>query len=349
MIEPAVSRFFLGANSCRGFASLYEEFTDAANGAFVHIIKGGPGCGKSTLMARIGAAAEGAGEPVEYIHCSGDPASLDGVRLPERRVLWVDGTAPHVVEAAIPGAAADYLDMSRFLDTGALRPLLPELQALNRRYKARYTLAYRRLAAAAALRPRNLADLYSEEDQAQARRRARALARSLPALPKEGRVRRRFLSAVSCLGKLRFEETLAFYDRCVLPDNALGLGWHYLDELAKACLARGYDPILCPDPLDPEVLEAVLLPEAGLAALCVSDAEGRHSHLDLSALRSLPRETRQALRELEKESDALLRSAVDNLSEAKALHDELEGLYRGHVDFSGADALAEELLRTLFA
>ncbi|MBR1660034.1 MAG: hypothetical protein IJ705_06935 [Oscillospiraceae bacterium] len=97
MEQASAARFFLGANSREGFRSLYDAFTAdvAAAGGFLRVIKGGPGCGKSTFMKRIGAAAEQAGLPVEYVLCSGDPDSLDAVWLPSLGVAYVDGTAPH--------------------------------------------------------------------------------------------------------------------------------------------------------------------------------------------------------------------------------------------------------------
>ena len=75
-------QYFLGANSPQGFYSLYDQLICPEQARAIYILKGGPGCGKSTLMRRVGALAEQAGVPVEYIICSGDPASLDGVILP---------------------------------------------------------------------------------------------------------------------------------------------------------------------------------------------------------------------------------------------------------------------------
>ena len=59
------------------------------------VLKGGPGVGKNTFMREIGRCMEAAGAPVEYLWCSGDPDSLDGVVLPSIRCAVVDGTAPH--------------------------------------------------------------------------------------------------------------------------------------------------------------------------------------------------------------------------------------------------------------
>lgn len=92
--EPQV-RFYLGANSPAGFYSLYDQLIDPAQAADILILKGGPGCGKSTLMKRVARQAEERGLDVEYIPCSGDPESLDAIVLPQKKAAIVDGTAPH--------------------------------------------------------------------------------------------------------------------------------------------------------------------------------------------------------------------------------------------------------------
>ena len=61
----------------------------------IYILKGGPGCGKSSLMRRVAQAMEEKGASVEYIACSGDPDSLDAVVFPALNTAIVDGTAPH--------------------------------------------------------------------------------------------------------------------------------------------------------------------------------------------------------------------------------------------------------------
>lgn len=350
-------RFFLGANSRNGFFSLYDGFVNPGAGDFLHVIKGSPGCGKSTLMKRIGKAAEDAGLPVEYVLCSGDPDSLDGVWLPTLRTGYVDGTAPHVQEATFPGAASNYLDMSRFLDDGALRPRLPEIAALDQRYKALYTEAYSLLAAGAALLPRNCPNLWgAAEAEKLDKKLAGLVSRELRRRNKTPCVKRRFLSAISCRGRILLEDTLrAGNARLCLLDNVLGLGNEYLARLAALAQERGYDAVICHDPLEPERIEALLLPEAELAFLAAEKAEEelsslplwRHLRLDALAERDALREKRVKLRARKKESALLLERATDALAEAKALHDELEAIYRPHVDFAGTDALAREQIKAL--
>ena len=90
-----ITNFFLGANSGSGFQDLFSEIMDLEDTFDLMILKGGPGVGKNTFMREIGRAMEEAGTDVEYLHCSGDPDSLDGVVIPAIRCAVCDGTSPH--------------------------------------------------------------------------------------------------------------------------------------------------------------------------------------------------------------------------------------------------------------
>lgn len=139
--------YFLGANSASGFYSAYQHFCTPQEGNFLWVIKGGPGCGKSSFMRKIGKAAEDAGLDVEYVICSGDPDSLDGVYIPQKKLGYVDGTAPHVLDVPYPGANGLYLDLGQFYDETALRSCAAEIRDVNTRYKSHYAKAYAILSA----------------------------------------------------------------------------------------------------------------------------------------------------------------------------------------------------------
>ena len=141
--------YFLGANAPTGFYSLYDHLLPPEQARAIYILKGGPGCGKSTLMCRVGAWAEEAGLKTEYILCSGDPDSLDAVVLPERGAAIVDGTAPHVVEPKYPGAVERYVNMGDCYDKGALWSVRQEIMSCMSGYKGCYQRAYRCLGATA--------------------------------------------------------------------------------------------------------------------------------------------------------------------------------------------------------
>ena len=95
--EKTEKNFFIGANTSSAFIDCAAQRLKSLDKLF--IIKGGPGCGKSTFMKAIADAANDAGYDVERVLCSADPDSLDGIFIPELHIAYVDGTAPH---AAVP-------------------------------------------------------------------------------------------------------------------------------------------------------------------------------------------------------------------------------------------------------
>lgn len=264
----ALTRYFLGGNTACGFVSFYGGFCRGAED-FLWVIKGGPGCGKSSFMKTIGGAAEKAGLDVEYVPCSGDPDSLDGVYLPQLHTGYVDGTAPHIVEAVTPGAAGLYLDLGRFYDWQALRASRAEIEALQTRYRALYRAAYEALAAFG------------------------APACAVEATPAH---RKRFARAISCRGLVTLPP----------PDGAVQM----VPPEQLAQLAAQPDAVLYQNPLQPEKTEAVYLPDKKRYARAPDEPLP-----ELSGVFAL-------------------------LSQAKALHDELEAVYNPHVDFARIYALA---------
>ena len=127
--------FFLGANSEEGFFSLYDQLLGGRLDDLM-ILKGGPGCGKSTFMRRMGAAMERAGERIVYINCSGDPDSLDGAIFLDRNAAIVDGTSPHVLEPTYAVASERYVDLTRFYDVEVAKARRAEIIALSDEYRA---------------------------------------------------------------------------------------------------------------------------------------------------------------------------------------------------------------------
>ena len=74
-------QYFRGATPPAGFYSLYSELLPPETANAIYILKGGPGCGKSTLMRRVAQRAVQAGETGEY--------SAPGTRTP-----WTAWSSP---------------------------------------------------------------------------------------------------------------------------------------------------------------------------------------------------------------------------------------------------------------
>ncbi|MGL5973443.1 MAG: ATPase [Oscillospiraceae bacterium] len=89
-------QFFSGANSSKGFINNFLQFYTYKEGYNCYIIKAGPGCGKSTMMKKIGQKLLDKGFKVYHFPCTADPNSLDCVFCPELKFVIADGTAPHI-------------------------------------------------------------------------------------------------------------------------------------------------------------------------------------------------------------------------------------------------------------
>jgi hypothetical protein len=346
------TRFFLGANSSSGFYFLFDDFVSAENGDFLWVIKDGPGCGKSALMKKIGSAAANAGIDVEYIHCSGDPDELDGIYIPSLKTGYVDGTSPHVFEAKYPAASGLYLDLDIFYDIGELRQRLPDIMEKSKEYGALKNRASSLICAAEAVSPISYPGLADEKDIATVLRRAdgvisREIPKKTPSGP-ETQSKKRFLSALTHKGRVFFEGTVSSYcERIYGLDNALGLADTFISHIARALKTRGVGHIVCPDPINPGRLEALLIPELSLGFLAAEpgcEYEGdpyRHIRLDAITDNERVRPMRSKLRKAGKLQGELMSNATAALSDAKKVSDELRDIYLPCMDTYGLDTLAD--------
>lgn len=142
------THLFAACNTADGFVSLFEETFSPAVLRKIYILKGGPGVGKSTLMKKAAVYAEKKGFHPHLYHCSSDPASLDGVIIPETGKAILDGTAPHIVEPTYPGARTELVPLGEAWDIPTLEKESERIIALSANKAACYRSAYRLLASA---------------------------------------------------------------------------------------------------------------------------------------------------------------------------------------------------------
>ena len=340
-----ITNFFAGANSGSGFQNLFSEIADLEDTYDLMILKGGPGVGKNTFMREIGRAMEAAGTPVEYLWCSGDPDSLDGVVVPEIRCAVVDGTAPHVIEPKYPAAVDRYVDLGRFYDLTAAKAAAEEVRARTREYQAAYARAYHCLRAARQVELAAAASVERTFDRGKLERRtAGIIARELRRRGGErGRTARRFLGSITHRGYVwRFDSVEALCPRVYELDDSWELAGEALAVLHGAASEKGWDTIACCAPEDPSRLEHLLIPGLGLAFVTSRPnmAYGKKPFRRVRVDAMAQPEGRARLR-FQARMAALLRGeGTAALKEAKAGHDALEAVYNPYVDFDGVRTLA---------
>lgn len=341
-----ISSYFLGANTGRGFRSLYDGFP-ADRLAFLHVIKGGPGTGKSSFMRSIGRRAEALGMEVEYVLCSGDPGSLDGVYIPALNAAWTDGTAPHISDPGYFGVNGDYVNLGQFCRTPLSASDCERVTVLTERYRGEYRRAYSYLSVALSLSgasPR----LNDENVQTLIWKRVNGLlAKRSQKLCKSDYVNRVFLRAFSCQGLIQLDEPINKLCKQVYRfESDYGADVSALRHVAEEAHRRRLCRVISLSPLDAESVDAVLLPEHSTAFVSSAWAleSARTVHLDRYLPSDERRDARPELRRsarLFNDSTAL---ALERLAAAKSLHDELEAVYREYIDFPAlSDFTARQL------
>ena len=335
-----IRRFFPGSNTCRGFVGFFEELRRKAKRAV--ILKGGPGVGKSTLMREVGKRFEQQGMNVNYYHCSGDPDSLDGVFALEKGYLILDGTAPHIVDPACPGARDGILNLGVCLDEALLTSKADEMEAIQREMTGCYARAYRYLAAANDLRE----DAAAVYDAALSDRERCALTAAwravIPAGPR-GEEDHVFVQAITWKGRIQEVDSI-LADRVFCLDAPWGFD---ADRLMRAVFQQAgrdeTDRCACHDPLNAEKLAHIRVGDTLFTTAVMMDAPTIAPQFDADILR---REG-QRLAFDRAVYDLMINQATESMADAKRRHDAREQYYMDAMDYERLNVLKTEFLRSL--
>lgn len=343
----SVRHYFPGANTPKGFVSYYDEILPSLDAGRLAVIKGGPGTGKSTLLKQTASLLAEQGETVDYLHCSSDPHSLDGIYLPKYHSAAVDGTAPHIVDARYPGACDSVWNVCQWLDASAMKPQAQEIIRLNREISAHFQDSYRYLASCRCvmdvLETRSRARLIPAE----VNHFAEDIARQAGAESKEPRERTMFLSALTHGGIVSYQQQILedCFVTALWADTGDAAG-DILSAVALRCRQRGISTEIYCCPMNPGVPEHLVFCDAHLA-LTVSNPSHTYQKADRVVYFSDFCRPHDDAREEKPLCHTLLESAVACLRQAKTKHDRLEEYYIPHMDFAAVSQLARPLAEFL--
>ena len=351
----SATHFFLGANSGLGFQNLFTKFCESENFRDLIILKGGPGCGKSTMMRKVGEAMEARGEAVEYLHCSGDPQSLDGVYIPRIATAVLDGTSPHILEPSYPVAVDRYVNLGQFYDIEQGKRARDEIIYRTKTYKEAYRGAYRVFRAARELEDQRSNLLHQGADlERLARRTDGIISREIRGRGSGKGDQYRFLGSLTYQGAIwRFDSVESLCPRVYHLLDSAGFAASMLSQIHAAANAKGYGVIVCPDPEHMDRIQHLLLPELGTAFITVRegmecDGEAyRRIHLDAMVVPDHLKRWKGKLKLMQKVIRTLRREGIELLQTAKEEHDRLEALYHPCVDFGGIDQLTEQEIQRI--
>lgn len=343
---------FAGNNTSEGFFSYFDYLLKPEEAEHIYILKGGPGVGKNRFMKRFAEDMTEKGYSREFIHCSSDNVSLDGILIPELKVLFVDGTAPHTIDPQVPGAVDEIINLGAFLDGEALKKHKTAIIQTNKAKSSIYKSAYKYLKAAGIIYDEicSICDSYVNVDKFNDMCE-KAITKLFTSYGKgTGNVRKLFTESFTANGYISHTE-LFFEDNEVwaIVGKDTNYSSEFLERILNESIKRGFDAECYYRPLSPKKLQHIYFPEKNLIIITaehhMSDKYDEvfdiHNIMDSEGIKS-------RISEIEKNLhlyDLLIKNALDKLSETKKMHDLLETFYANCMDFDGVNQCFEKITK----
>ncbi|WP_338471103.1 PRK06851 family protein [Niallia sp. XMNu-256] len=341
-----VIRYFAGGNTARGFYSLFDS--SLADLDRIFILKGGPGTGKSTLIKSVGNHWSEKGYDIEFLHCSSDPDSVDGVIVPSLMVGIFDGTAPHVIEPKLPGAVEEYINLGEAWDSKGLASRKSEIKDLSKKVSEAFQNAYKTYGEALKIHDEWEKIYYKNMDLAKADELTEKLKESFfgeVTLNKPSKIQHRFLGAATPIGPVDFVSNLtADIEKRYFIKGRPGCGKStMLKKIVTEGENRGFDLEVYHCGFDPQSLDMVIIRELGIA---IFDSTAPHEYFpsrDSDEIIEMYGTVIAAgtdelyekeLNECQIKYRDKMTQGTGCLANAKTLREKLEAIYIEHMDFT---------------
>ena len=364
--------YFPGNNTPLGFFSYHKHILGQREANKIVCIKGGPGTGKSTFMNRIAEYFASMDEDIDYLHCSADENSLDGIVLKDRRIAVIDGTSPHITDPVTPGAVDKIVNLGEFWDEEAIAVNKSEIIDLNEETSRWYRIAYNYLSAAKSVY-RSLEEIYNDasEDSEIYKVVADIVGSEYGDLDislKPGKRKKFFASAITGDGVVNYiTSLLGDMKRVYMIDSPVGYSnSSFMEIVTEGAIYRGLDVEVYYCPMCPEEkIEHIVIPELKTAFVTMNryhdiqpweipapDESGQEIILidmeDYMNILNIGKNS-ELIQSLNEEYDILLNKSVKHLSLARDTHLMVEKMYIPNMNFTQLSDMRDKLQAELAA
>lgn len=349
-----------GNNTPKGFFSYYDYILKQSEADTIVVIKGGPGVGKSTFMRITGEEMLKDGHDVDFMHCSSDNDSIDGIVIRDMNIALIDGTAPHIVDPKNPGAVDYIVHLGDFWKEEGIRENRIELIKANEKVGHIFDEAYNYFAAAGKMydnmkiifeRAIKMEELYKTSAGIVNRELAHKEISS-----KKGEIKKYFASALTPGGIINYVENLINgFERIYIISAPVGTSAEkMLEIIMDSAVYRGYDAEAYYCPMVPDKkIEHLLIPKLSLAFVTSNkfhnieaDTEYKidfNDFIDSEKIQGYEHILADSLSRME----SLLDKGIECLKEAKKEHDYLETNYVSNMDFEAVEKCRLDLAAKL--
>ena len=352
-MKNKVRYYFSGNNTSEGFVSYYEDILPQREAARIFCIKGGPGTGKSTFMRQIGRHYLNKGFSIDYLRCSSDPQSLDGIIIKELNVAIIDGTMPHITDPVNPGVVGEILNFGEFLKEEKLLKNKEKIISLNEEIGDTFRYAYMYLKCANIIyrKSGDIIKKYVNDDKIS----DALMSLELPEKrDSSGSRKRLFGSSITSEGIVNelgsISKNLKSIYLIVLPDEYKASD--HMKFLSQRILDRGYnvEELYCP--MSPRAEPEHIISVDSSKAVFTCNRSHSIEVFDKNKIKEIlnvevaPLSCIDKFRvdELRKEFDHNIAHAIEIIKAAKKLHDELELYYKDSMDFKALENLKTNII-----
>lgn len=358
MTEGKIRHMFAGGNTPFGFYSYYKYIIDPEKANRIFILKGGPGTGKSTLMKKIGLKLAKQGYDIEFMHCSSDNNSLDGIVIPMLKIAVIDGTAPHVVDPVYPGAVDEIINLGDFWNEDGIIEAKEKIFEIGKKIRNCFERAYRYLRAAYEFKSdtEKILDLALDKGKEAIfihDLNMKLFGSGAPSgIP--GSQRLLFASAITPNGLPNFLDSLCTGHEVIRLYAPEGYSTKNVLECIKdEALKKGYfvETYFCP--MAPDKIEHIVLPQLKLSIITANKyhdiSEIKHQNVTTYYMnefldQGIIADFKPQLDFDRLYTDAVIQKAVESIAMAKSYHDILEKYYINNIDFDQLTLTRQNLI-----
>ena len=304
-------------------------------------------------MKKIAAHFNEKGYDIEYHHCSSDNNSLDGIVIKGLNVAMLDGTAPHVVDPINPGAVDEILNMGECWNEDGFKKFRKNIVDTNKEIGKIFRRAYRFFGAAKAVHD----DWTNYNNEALNPAKLNKLKEELKekiftsSVGGFGNERHLFATAFTPNGVVTYVDTVVKdYEKIYVLNGGPGTGkTEVLDLISKEALKRGMYVEIFHDPLIPERIEHVFIPELKTAVITSNEInnkkfEGTQIYMDNYLNAYTISKNREEIKIDSELFYELLNKGLKTIASAKILHDHLETYFIPNMDFEKINKVTKSVI-----